>query len=467
MLNLETFKQYWDKQFPDIRLRRSQFLLAVSGGVDSIVLAHIMQSLQAKCTIAHVNFQLRGAESERDEQFVRDFALQFNIPVKVQVVETTKYAETYKMGIQEAAREIRYAWFGALIQDLTVAEKSQVPEPVVLLTAHHANDQVETVLMHLFRGTGIHGLTGIPERRNDVLNLARPLLAFSKDEIKEYAKDNGLSYVEDSSNEKDDYSRNFIRNTLMPQVQKIYATANENIIATAQRLKESEAIVNKTVDQYWGKGLTISKGILSLPIKYWSKVKDNSTYTWGLIKSYGFKPNQIEEVLKIVEANQGAYIASSTHQFTKWGDQIQITLKEDSVEHYVIDKSVLDSKVLNASTIVTRYGSLRFELLENVDLAKISKEANINYIDVSKIEWPLLLRTWTATDYFYPFGLGKKKKLNHFLSDLKLGPALKKQVLVLTTGNRIVSVVGKRLDDRFKIGPNTPFCLKLSWQELA
>ena len=478
MLNLETFKQYWDKQFPDIRLRRSHFVLAVSGGVDSIVLAHIMHSLQAKCTIAHVNFQLRGAESERDEQFVKDFALQFNIPVKVQVVETTKYAQTYKMGIQEAAREIRYAWFGALIQDLTIAENSQVPsnkldnlnpkpKPVVLLTAHHANDQVETVLMHLFRGTGIHGLTGIPERRNDVLNMARPLLAFSKDEIKEYAKENGLNFVEDSSNEKDDYSRNFIRNTLMPQVQKIYANANENIIAPAQTLKESEAIVNKTVHQYWGKGLIIRKGILSLPIKYWNKVKDNSTYTWGLIKSYGFKPKQIEEVLKILDANQGAYIVSSTHQFTKWEDQIQITLKEDSVEHYVIDKSVLDSKALNASTIATKYGSLRFELLENVDLAKISKEANITYIDLSKIEWPLLLRTWTPTDYFYPFGLGKKKKLNHFLSDLKLGPALKKQVLVLTTGNRIVSVVGKRLDDRFKIGPNTPICLKLSWQELA
>ena len=467
MLNLETFKQYWDKQFPDIRLRRSHFVLAVSGGVDSIVLAHIMHSLQAKCTIAHVNFQLRGAESERDEQFVRDFALQHQIPIQVHVVDTAKYAATYKLGIQEAAREIRYAWFGALIQDLTVAEKSQVPEPVVLLTAHHANDQVETVLMHLFRGTGIHGLTGIPERRNDVLNMARPLLAFSKDEIKEYAKENWLNFVEDSSNEKDDYSRNFIRNTLMPQVQKIYANANENIIATAQRLKESEAIVNKTVHQYWGKGLTIRKGILSLPIKYWNKVKDNSTYTWGLIKSYGFKPNQIEEVLKILDANQGAYIVSSTHQFTKWGDQIQITLKEDSVEYYVIDKSVLDSKALNVSTIVTKYGSLRFELLENVDLTKISKEANITYIDLSKIEWPLLLRTWTPTDYFYPFGLGKKKKLNHFLSDLKLGPALKKQVLVLTTGNRIVSVVGKRLDDRFKIGPNTPICFKLSWQELA
>ena len=272
MLTLETFKLDWDKQFPDVRLRRSHFVLAVSGGVDSIVLAHIMHSLNAKCTIAHVNFQLRAEESKRDEQFVRDFALQINIPFQVQVVDTQKYAATYKMGIQEAAREIRYAWFGALMQELSATENknsedqklnalSPKPIPVVLLTAHHANDQAETILMHLFRGTGIHGLTGIPMRRKDVLNLARPLLNFSKKEIKEYAKANGLSYVEDSSNEKDDYSRNFIRNTIMPQVTEMYPNANENIVATAQRLKEAEQIVLTTVNNFWKKGMKLKKGI--------------------------------------------------------------------------------------------------------------------------------------------------------------------------------------------------------------
>ena len=130
MLTLETFKLDWDKQFPDIRLRRSHFVLAVSGGVDSIVLAHIMHSLNAKCTIAHVNFQLRAEESKRDEQFVRDFALQINIPFQVQVVDTQKYAATYKMGIQEAAREIRYAWFGALMQELSATENKNSEDPI-------------------------------------------------------------------------------------------------------------------------------------------------------------------------------------------------------------------------------------------------------------------------------------------------------------------------------------------------
>ena len=295
MLTLETFKLDWDKLFPDVRLRRSHFVLAVSGGVDSIVLAHIMHSLNAKCTIAHVNFQLRAEESKRDEQFVRDFALQYNIPIQVQVVDTQKYAATYKMGIQEAAREIRYAWFGALMQQLSEGESKKPgeenlnslatqPKPVILLTAHHANDQAETILMHLFRGTGIHGLTGIPMRRKDVLNLARPLLNFSKKEIKEYAKANGLSYVEDSSNEKDDYSRNFIRNTIMPQVTEMYPNANENIVATAQRLKEAEQIVLTTVNDFWKKGMKLKKGMLTVSIAHWQKVLGNATYTLGLIK---------------------------------------------------------------------------------------------------------------------------------------------------------------------------------------
>ena len=304
-------------------------------------------------------------------------------------------------------------------------------------------------------------------RRNDVLNIARPLLNFSKEEIASYAKTNALSYVEDSSNQKDDYSRNFIRNTLMPHVQKIYNNANDNIIATAQRLKEAEEIVNKTVDAYWQKGLVKRKGILSIAIKYWNKVKDNKTYTWGLIKLYGFKPQQLDEVIKILDANQGAYITSSTHQFTKWVDQIQITLLADSTQHLVIDKTVLEAKALNDKYITTQHGKLSFEIIESMDMAKILKTPNIVYLDANKIEWPLLLRTWASTDYFYPFGLGKKKKLNHFLSDLKLSPGLKKQVAVLTAANRILWVIGKRMDDRFKLTSNTTICLKINWEELA
>ena len=473
MLTLETFKLDWDKQFPDVRLRRSHFVLAVSGGVDSIVLAHLMHSLNTKCTIAHVNFQLRGAESNRDEQFVRDFASQFNMPIQVQVVETEKYAATYKMGIQEAAREIRYAWFGALMQEIAAAENkreeteklnalSPQPKPVVLLTAHHANDQAETILMHLFRGTGLHGLTGIPMRRRDVLNMARPLLNFTKDEIKAYASSNGLSYVEDSSNDKDDYSRNFMRNTILPQVEQIYPKVHENIVATAQRLKEAEQIVTTTVSAFWEKGIKEKKGIKSVSIAHWQKVVGNATYTWGLIKPYGFNPTQIQEVHKILQANNGAYIASDTHQFMKWGDQIQIINKQEGGEFVVIEKPDHQN-----FSVDTKYGKLHFEFIENIDFEQISKESNNAYLDANKLTWPLLFRTWALSDYFYPLGLGKKKKVNHFLSGLKLSPVQKSRTALLCSGDKIAWVVGKRMDDRFKIKSGTPFTLKISWQEMA
>ncbi len=475
MLTLETFKLDWDKKFPDVRLRRSHFVLAISGGVDSVVLAHLMHSLNAKCTIAHVNFQLRGEESKRDEQFVRDFASQYNIPIQVQLVETQKYADTYKMGIQEAAREIRYAWFGALMQEIAAAENkreeteklnalSPQPKPVVLLTAHHANDQVETILMQLFRGTGLHGLTGIPMRRKDVLNIARPLLNFSKKEIMDYALVNGLSYVEDSSNEKDDYARNFIRNTIIPQIAQMYPNVNENILATAQRLKESEQIVEATVNAFWKKGLKIKKGILSISIKHWFKVIHNNTYIWGFIKNFGFNAAQIDEVRKILMANNGAYIASSSHQFIKWDDQIQIINKQDSGEYLIIEKSLLASND-ELKVIETKYGKLYFEIIENINIQSISKDANTAYLNANKIEWPLVIRNWAPSDYFYPFGLGKKKKINQFLSNFKLSPIQKQRTNVLCTGDKLLWVVGKRIDDRFKIMANAPLTLRITWQE--
>ena len=493
MLNIETFKAYWDKQFPDVRLRRSHFLLAVSGGVDSVVLAHLMHAVKAKCTIAHVNFQLRGEESSRDEKFVESFAAQYQIPFKVYHSDTNEYAQAHKMAIQQAAREIRYTWFETLMKEIDKKEKQAEPDeiaansnhnsnsnpnpnpkpnpkPVVLLTAHHENDNVETILMQLFRGTGIHGLTGIPVRRNDQLNLARPLLSFTKAEIIEYAQSNGLSYVEDSSNEKDDYTRNFIRNSLLPQMETIFPTVSENIIATSKRIKEAENIVNNAVAAFWKKGLKIKKGILTIPVDYWKKVIDNDTYTYLLIINYGFSQNQIEEVYKLLNAKQGAQIVSASHQFIKWNDEILIINKVTKKEYIPIAENIFLSNDMSSKSgqekaiIQTSNGSLSFEYLTNDASFKIEANTKFAYLDADKIEWPLLFRTWEMTDYFYPLGMRKKKKLNHFLSALKLNPADKSKIAVIYSGEQLIWVVGHRIDDRFKITNSTQKVLKIIWQ---
>ena len=450
MLTLETFTQHWEKKFPALPLHKTAFIVAISGGVDSIVLAYLMHQAGANISMAHANFQLRGEESTRDENFVKAFAEKYTIPLALNKFETAAYAVAYKMGIQEAAREMRYAWFSTLLSDQSNTKK-------VLLTAHHADDQVETVFMQLARGTGLHGLTGIPERREDALSLARPLLSFSKDEIIECAKTNGLDFVEDSSNSKDDYTRNLFRHKIVPTIQELIPNMTQNVLDTIQRLKESETIVETTVADFWKKGLRVQKGILTIPVKHWKKVNHNFTYTWGLIKNYGFKPQQISEVHKLLVANNGAYIATPSHRFIKFNESIQIIDNNTEKEHIVIHVADGDLQV--------NEGILHFEMKTALNLGAIKKEPNYAYLDADKLEWPLLFRTWQPTDYFYPLGLHKKKKLNHFLGGLKLSPAAKQKTAVLTMGDKLLWVVGQRIDDRFKITDQTKNVLEVTWTD--
>jgi len=448
MLTLENFTRNWEKIFPALSLKKLTFIIGVSGGVDSIVLAYLMHKAGACISMAHANFQLRGEESTRDENFVKAFAEKYSIPLALNKFETAAYAQTYKMGIQEAAREMRYAWFSTLLSDQANTKK-------VLLTAHHADDQVETVFMQIARGTGLHGLTGIPERREDALSIARPLLHFSKEAIIEFAKLNGLDFVEDSSNTKDDYTRNLFRHKIIPTIQEVIPNMTQNVLDTIQRLKESETIVESTVADFWKKGLRVQKGILSIPVKHWKKVNHNFTYTWGLIKNYGFKPQQISEVHKLLVANNGAYIATPSHRFIKFNESIQIIDNNTEKEHIVIHVADGDLQV--------NEGVLHFEMKTALKLGDIKKEPNYAYLDADKLEWPLLFRTWQPTDYFYPLGLRKKKKLNHFLGGLKLSPAAKQKTAVLTMCDKLLWVVGYRIDDRFKITEQTKNVLVITW----
>lgn len=445
MLTLEAFKAYWDKQFPELRLKRSHFLLAVSGGVDSVVLVHLMHRIGAKCTIAHVNFQLRGSESQRDEHFVRQLATQLNYPILVQSFETAKYAEAYKMGIQEAAREIRYTWFESIIKTMD--------QPAFLLTAHHADDQVETVLMQFFRGTGVHGLTGIAPYRNDSIPLARPLLAFTKSAIQNYALEHGLNFVEDSSNAKDDYTRNYIRNQLIPQATQLYPNASQNILSTVERLKEADAIITETVGKFWKKHLKKYKGIDCIEIAHWLKVAHYETYTWELLKSLGFRPQQIGEVHKLLLANTGAYLVSETHKLVKYKNMIQIVPLITNMEHQLI---------YGEGILQLTHHAIQVEAMSREALGDIPSDKKIACLDAATLDWPLLIRSWQPTDYFYPLGINKKKKLNHFLGAAKLSPAEKEKQTVIASGDRILWVVGQRIDHRFRITENTRQVVRLT-----
>jgi tRNA(Ile)-lysidine synthase len=209
------------------------------------------------------------------------------------------------------------------------------------------------------------------------------------------------------------------------------------------------------------KGVKNKKGIPSIPIAYWKKVKGNATYTWGLIKQYGFKPQQIEEVYKIFDANKGAYITSETHKLIHWEGHIQIVSNEFEKEYLTIPETVIaDNNLVNLKNWV-----LKFEFIDNMVDLIIDKDPKFAYLDASKIEWPLLYRSWESSDYFYPLGLRKKKKLNQFLGNLKLSPKHRERVTVISVSNRICWVVGKRIDDRFKMSSSTKKLLKITWEE--
>jgi tRNA(Ile)-lysidine synthase len=459
LLDLEQFKSHWATTFPGIPTHDTHFIIAVSGGVDSVVLTALMQQMGANCSIAHANFQLRGDESNRDESFVQAFATKMGMPFLTKRFDTLAFAEQYKMGIQQAAREIRYAWFESLIKEMDLQSKTKI----VLLTAHHADDQVETVLMQFFRGTGLHGLTGIPAIRKhqqnplatDHIDLIRPLLPFSKVNIKDFAKANGLDFVEDSSNLKNDYTRNLIRNQLIPQMETIYPNVNQQVLDTISRLKEAEAIVDATVAAYWKKHIRFPKGIPTIELTSWNQLKGNATYIWGLLQAYGFKATQLKEIHKIAGASKGAFIASSSHRLIKWDNQIQIVSNQEDKVYETISK---DQQVVD-----TLYGKLQLEWIDNMEALNVDTSATMAYLDAEQLSWPLLNRSWVATDYFYPLGLRKKKKLNHFLGSLKLSPAIKSRTTVLCSDSKIAWVVGQRIDDRFKITPNTKLVVKITF----
>ena len=450
-------------------------LLAVSGGVDSVVLCALCKQADHDFEMVHCNFQLRGEESERDEQFVRKLGEKYKVGVKVKKFDTEKFAAENKMSIQEAARRLRYEWFDKLVQSSEFRVRRQDPElptpdtrlRTFVLTAHHANDNAETVLMNFCRGTGLHGLTGIPDSYG---HIKRPLLIFAKDELIQFAKEQKLDFVEDSSNFSSKYTRNLFRNEIIPAISKVYPQVNENLNDNISRFKEIEKLYKIAVGGIKKKLVKEKGNEWHIPIKQLMGY-NNKALIYEIISDFGFSEKQIDELIKLSESDSGKFIDSPAfhHRIIRHRHWFIISAVSSSSSSII----VIEEK---DTQVGFQEGKIEIERLQtspkesfgtNIKLLQKSPfgqtSNNIALLDLKEISFPFILRKWKTGDYFYPLGMKKKKKLSRFFIDQKFSKTEKEKAWVIEMNKKIIWIVGQRIDDRVKVTEKTRTVLKLNY----
>ncbi len=451
---LEKFKQYIQKE--NLFQPKDRLLLAVSGGVDSVVLCELCKQAGYDFVIAHCNFKLRGAESERDESFVRSLAEKYAVQFFVKTFDTIEYATATKKSIEEAARDLRYEWFHSFL-----AEKKLIPaigestlaaslQVNYILTAHHADDNIETVLMNFFRGTGITGLRGILPKHGQ---LVRPLLFARRSELEAYVNQQQLQFVTDHTNLENDYTRNYFRNIIIPLVSERFPNATGNVLKNIRRFRETDDLYQQAVRLHKKKLLEFKGAEVHIPVLKLLKTVPLATVLYEIIKDYGFTAHQTDEVVTLLKSETGKYIQSATHRVIKNRNWLIISpCQSEEAQHILIEAT---DKIISF-----KQGRIK---IEKQSLLNIDQSALVAQLDAAAINFPLLLRKWKQGDYFYPLGMQKKKKLSRFLIDQKCSLTQKENTWVIEMDKKIIWVVGLRIDDRFKITPATNTILTIHY----
>jgi len=420
-----------------------QHLIGVSGGADSMVLLAILHKLGIQTIAVHFNFILRGEEASKDQKLVEDYCQQNNIPCFIKKENAQEYADKNKLSIQEAARDMRYAFFREVMAKEGATK---------IITAHHADDQVETVLINLLRASGIKGLAGMPVAENDIL---RPLISVSKEEIYHYAEENDIPYREDASNASNKYQRNFLRNEMIPQLEKRFPNAKENILQSANYLSEVAVIYEKQIEQIKKKLVEeTGKGSWRLPIRKLKHYESRDTVLFECFKDFGITRTQLPELLKLLEAENGARL--ELEEYTIFKDRNFLLLQSHQTKE--IKEVFIESHKGHAQLA---QGKLSWELIKE-PIVSVKFDKNIATLDAKDIVLPFKVRAPRAGDYFYPLGMKKKKKLSRYFIDNKFSPLDKHDALVLEMvpkqdagKKRILWLIGERIDNRFKIAGRT------------
>lgn len=418
-------------------LKNGKLLIAISGGIDSVVLTHLCYKFGLNMALAHCNFNLRGDESDADEGFVLELAKNLDLEVFVESFDTKAYAKKNKQSIQMAARELRYNWFSDLAEQLNFD---------FILTAHHADDNLETFLINFTRGTGLDGLTGIPEVNE---KFVRPLLSFSSEAIEAYAKENTINWRDDSSNTSVKYLRNKLRHEVVPILKEINPSLLQSFQNTLDNLNDTADIVEESTNAVVKRAIeTIDDHHVAFKISEFKKVNNPKAYLYEVFKTYGF--TEWQDIVGLLDAETGKQVLSSTYRLIK--NREHLLLNEINFEETEsISISEDDTKVETPSGIL---------FFDDAD-AILNYTTNIIYIDKQLLMYPLIIRKWQEGDVFFPFGMQGKKKLSKYFKDEKLSLIDKENTWLLCSNDAIVWVIGKRADNRFRVTDKTQQILKI------
>ena len=417
-------------------------IVALSGGADSVALLLILRQLDYRVEAAHCNFHLRGDESNRDEAFVKSLCQSLDVPLHLIHFDSYEYASLHQVSIEMAARDLRYGYFRQLCQDIGAE---------TVCVAHHRDDAVETFLMNLLRGSGIHGLTGIRPRNGQVV---RPLLCVSRQEIETYLQQEGQDYVTDSTNLQDDVLRNKIRLNLLPLLKEINPKAAENIDKTAFFLQEAEKIFNKEVTSEKSSllGTQNPDGEQKILIPELLQQPSPEVFLHEWLAPYGFNTTQIEQISAHLIGESGREFRSATHTLIIDRDQLVLA---------PFDQPMKTLKMPETGRY--RYDEKRLFVVEEFDDITISNSADCATIDKSNVQYPLIVRPVQIGDVFCPFGMDGHKLLSDFLTNCKLSILEKRrQLVVADSKGDILWVVGLRTDNRYRVGSHTSSILRIT-----
>lgn len=418
-------------------------LVGFSGGADSVALLNLLVQLNYSCIALHCNFHLRAGESVRDEQFAEEMSRALGVPFYKIDFDTTAYAAEHRLSVEMAARELRYNWFEEMRERLGGQ---------AIAVAHHRDDSVETVLLNLIRGTGIRGMGGIRPKNGYVV---RPLLTVSRTEILTWLEEQNLSYVTDSTNLSDAYTRNFIRLRILPMLEELNPSVRTAIARTADHLAETETIYLHVVDE--------ARRQLMEPADRFSIARlmsypSPATILYELLKPYGFTRQVADDVFRSLTKESGKVFYSSDYRLLKDREYMLLSpvCTKEIQEYTFTADDVLEDIWRGPIELSFR------KIVINSDF-NIRKDKHVAYFDYDKLSFPLTLRGWKEGDWFIPFGMKGRKKLSDYFSDHKFSRIDKEQTWLLCSGENILWVVGERSDNRFCIDKTTKSVLVVNF----